>query len=327
MILGTPTFLILLAALLLDRFLGDPDWLWRRLTHPVVVFGAAISWTDKQYNLPSLRALDKEKRGFAVIAFLMIASVIFGWLLSELLIALGFFGFAIEAVMVGVFLAQKSLAQHVGAVASGLREDGLAGGRKAVSMIVGRDPQTLDEAGVCRAAIESLAENASDGVVAPAFWYAIFGLPGLLAYKMLNTADSMIGHMNDQYRDFGRASAKLDDLANYVPSRMTGALIVLASKPTDWIVNFKIMMCDASLHRSPNAGWPESAMAAGTGLALGGPRIYAGDIADEPYMNDSGDKFASSIDIERSIVIFWRAMLIGTIIPIGVVLVQQLFFA
>ncbi|MEM5501121.1 adenosylcobinamide-phosphate synthase CbiB [Ahrensia kielensis] len=324
MILGTSTFLILLIALIIDRFVGDPDWLWQRFTHPVVAFGAAISWANKRYNRSTLSGLDKEKRGFVVIGFLMIASVISGWIMSELLLCLGALGLVLEAIIVAVFLAQKSLSDHVGLVAKGLQKNGLAGGRLAVSMIVGRDPQTLDEPAVCRAAIESLAENASDGVVAPAFWYAIFGLPGLLAYKMLNTADSMIGHLNDQYRDFGRASAKLDDLANYVPARLTGGLIVLASIPSRWIFNLKTMLRDASLHRSPNAGWPESAMAAVTDLALGGPRIYAGDIADEPFMNDSGNKSASADDIERAIVIYWRAMLIGTILLAGLVLIQRL---
>ncbi|KPB02779.1 adenosylcobinamide-phosphate synthase CbiB [Ahrensia marina] len=325
MILGTSTFLILLLALILDRFIGDPDWLWQKIPHPVVAFGAAISWADTRYNHSHLRSLDKEKRGFVVIGSLMIMSIICGWIISVYLLRLGILGLVLETVIVAIFLAQKSLAAHVGLVASGLREDGLKGGRAAVSMIVGRNPETLDEAAVCRAAIESLAENASDGVVAPAFWYVIFGLPGLFAYKMLNTADSMIGHLNDKYRDFGRASAKLDDLSNYVPARLTGALIVLASKPAQWRQNLTVMLRDASLHRSPNAGWPESAMAGVSGLALGGPRIYAGDVVDEPFMNDRGNRNASASDIERAISIYWRAMLIGTLILASIVLIGWLF--
>ncbi|MGB7432452.1 MAG: adenosylcobinamide-phosphate synthase CbiB [Ahrensia sp.] len=310
------TLTILFVALLLDRFVGDPDWLWRHVPHPVVLFGKAIGWADKRFNDVTRADITREKYGFATIAVLVIVSVVVGWLLSALFAAAGTIGTLTEIVLVAVFLAQKSLAQHVAAVANGLRSDGLAGGRRAVAMIVGRDPDSLDNAGICRAAIESLAENASDGVVAPAFWYAVFGLPGLLAYKMINTADSMIGHMTPRYQAFGRASARLDDWANWVPARVTAGLIALVGLlPTtrrSAIDIAEIVLEDAQLHRSPNAGWPESAMAATLNISLGGPRFYADDVADEPFMNDAGRKQVAAIDIDKAISIFWWAMSFGT---------------
>jgi adenosylcobinamide-phosphate synthase len=179
-------------------------------------------------------------------------------------------------------------------------------------MIVGRDPEQLDEAGVCRAAIESLAENSSDGVVAPAFWFAIAGLPGLLAYKMLNTADSMIGHLNDRHRDFGRFAAKLDDAANWIPARLTGLLIcaaaALAGGAGRGRAALTAMLRDARLHRSPNAGWPEAAMAGALGLSLGGPRRYGSDFVNEPALNGAGRSDAQPADIFQALRHFWTAM-------------------
>lgn len=310
------TLSILFFALLLDRVVGDPDWLWTKMPHPVVLFGRAIGWADKRFNDATRADVTREKYGFAMIAALVIASIVAGGLLSALFDAAGAIGTWTEIVVVAVFLAQKSLAQHVGAVASGLRNDGLAGGRRAVSMIVGRNPDALDNAGVCRAAIESLAENASDGVVAPVFWYAVFGLPGLLAYKMINTADSMVGHMTPKYRAFGRASAKLDDYANWVPARLTAALIALygtlPSSRRGFVDMVEIIVDDAKLHRSPNAGWPESAMAAALDVSLGGPRVYADDMAVEPFMHDAGRKALAAIDIDNAVGVFWLAMAIGT---------------
>lgn len=178
-------------------------------------------------------------------------------------------------------------------------------------MIVGRDPEALDEAGVCRAAIESLAENFSDGIVAPALWYALFGLPGLLAYKMLNTADSMIGHLDDRYRDFGRAAAKLDDLANWPAARVSSLLIALGAAVEHGFASFRralgAALRDSGLHRSPNAGWPEAAMAGALGLALAGPRRYGGETVIEASLNASGRRRASGADIDASLSIYHRA--------------------
>lgn len=311
--------LILFLALLVDRYVGDPDWLWRKVSHPVVLFGKAIEIAEKLLNANGKSAFEKRRDGFVAIVVLMALSAVAGFAVHWLLARFGLFGLVAEAVIASVFLAQKSLIDHVSAVADGLRKGGLEGGRKAVSMIVGRDPNTLDEAGVSRAAIESLAENSSDGVIAPAFWLLVAGLPGLFAYKMLNTADSMIGHMNERYRDFGRASARLDDAANWIPARLTGLMLVVAGALRLGLRGaghaFGTMLRDARLHRSPNAGWPESAMAGLTGLALAGPRIYHGDIANEPMLNAAGRRDAGPEDIDKAIaftsVLFWIATVIA----------------
>lgn len=302
------SLVILFAALLIDRFVGDPDWLWHRVPHPVVGFGKLIGWVDARFNDDAAPDQVRERYGFIAIAALMISAVVAGSVLVALFDGLGGVGLVLEALIVAVFLAQKSLADHVVAVALGLRAGGLDGGRRAVAHIVGRDPDTLDEAGVCRAAIETLAENASDGVVAPAFWYAVFGLPGLFAYKMLNTADSMIGHKTERHRAFGRASAQMDDLANWLPARMTAALIIIASGWPNPRSRWATVVRDARLHRSPNAGWPECAMATVTGLSLGGPRVYRDDVADEPFMNGTGRKDAGPDDIDGALTVFWQAM-------------------
>jgi len=212
---------------------------------------------------------------------------------------------------VAVLLAQKSLADHVFAVGEGLRKEGIAGGRKAVSMIVGRDPNLLDRSGICRASIESLAENYSDGVVAPAFYYALFGLPGLLAYKMLNTADSMIGHKTPRYREFGWASARLDDLANWPAARLSALFIALGTwfrrgRPSAR-KSVSVALRDHGLHRSPNSGWPESAMAGALDIALAGPRVYAGEQVMEPMQNSAGRKNIGPTDIDLAIEVFWAA--------------------
>ncbi|MCG5484857.1 MAG: cobalamin biosynthesis protein [Sinorhizobium meliloti] len=303
--------LILVMALLLDRILGDPDWLWSRLTHPVVFFGKAVEFVDEALNRGEFTKAWLKFRGVVGILVLLAGATALGVVLARLFDVLGALGSLLEVVTVAVFLAQKSLADHVSRVAVGLRRDGLAGGRKAVSMIVGRDPNTLDEPAVCRAAIESLAENFSDGVVAPAFWYAVAGLPGLLAYKMLNTADSMIGHKSPKYLHFGWASARLDDLANLPAARLSALLIAAgayfrrgaeAAKTA-----IEVARRDHGLHRSPNSGWPEAAMAGAVGIQLAGPRIYGGVKVDEPMMNDAGRAVAAIEDIEAAVTVFYAA--------------------
>ncbi|WP_339761507.1 adenosylcobinamide-phosphate synthase CbiB [uncultured Hoeflea sp.] len=302
---------VLLVALILDRLVGDPDWLWWRISHPVVIFGNAIGFAEKRFNRPSDTDLTRRRKGKIVIAGLMLGAAGLGWGLARLFCDLGAAGMLLEVIVVAIFLAQKSLADHVAAVAAGLREGGLEGGRKAVSMIVGRDPEALDEAGVARASIESLAENFSDGIVAPALWYAILGLPGLLAYKMLNTADSMIGHLNERYRDFGRASAKLDDLANWPAARLAAMLIAAAAGLIKGRAAMRrsaeLALTDSGLHRSPNAGWPEAAMAGGLGLSLAGPRHYDGELVMEASVNASGSRNADAGSIVEALVIFRRA--------------------
>lgn len=302
---------VLLAALIVDRLIGDPDWLWRRISHPVVMFGHAIGFADRRFNRSSDPGAVRRRKGLLSILALLLVAAVCGGGLARLFDGLGIAGTVLEVLVVAVFLAQKSLADHVRAVAVGLRESGLRGGRKAVSMIVGRDPDALDEAGVCRAAIESLAENFSDGIVAPALWYAVLGLPGLFANKMLNTADSMIGHLNEGHRDFGRAAARMDDAANWPAARLAALLIAAGAGLARGLTAARraadLALTDSGLHRSPNAGWPEAAMAGALGLALAGPRQYGGEMVMEASLNSSGRKQAGSGDIDAALNIFRRA--------------------
>jgi adenosylcobinamide-phosphate synthase len=305
------TLYVLFLALLVDRAVGDPESAWSRIPHPVVLFGKAVAFCDRQFNHKGLSERDRRAYGIMAILALLIASVMAGVLMSRLFVYAGFVGIVAEIVVVAVLLAQKSLVDHVRAVADALRKEGIVGGRKAVAMVVGRDPNTLDRAGVCRAAIETLAENFSDGVVAPALFYAVFGLPGLFAYKMLNTADSMIGHMTPRYRQFGWASAKLDDIANWPAARLSAVLIALGT----WLrrgrpsarQSISVALRDHGLHRSPNSGWPESAMAGSLDVALAGPRTYAGEEVMEPMQNSAGRKNISPTDIDSAIEVFWAA--------------------
>ena len=301
----------LTGALVLDRIVGDPPALWARLPHPVVLLGHGIAFFDRRLNRETLAPATRRRNGVVAIVLLLTLSVVVGLVLSDLFRALGVVGFALELLVVAVFLAQKSLGDHVAAVALGLRTDGLEGGRRAVALIVGRDPQALDGPGVCRAAIESLAENFADGVVAPALWYALAGLPGLLAYKMLNTADSMIGHRSDKYRDFGWASARLDDLANWPAARLSSLLIAAAAFMRQGAPaarrSLSVTLRDSGLHRSPNSGWPEAAMAGALDIQLTGPRIYGGERVSEPMINGSGRPVATPRDIETGVNLFYAS--------------------
>ena len=295
---------ILLLASLLDRSVGDPDWLWRRMPHPVVLFGRVIEKADRLFNRPVLSPERRRRNGAVFIAVLVGAALLGGLLLSSVLRLFGPLGYAAEICLVAVFLAQKSLFDHVGAVRDALVTEGLAGGRRAVSLIVGRDVSSLDTSGVSRAAIESLAENQSDGVVAPWLAYLIGGLPGLLAYKAINTADSMIGHLSDRHRDFGRAAAKLDDVVNWPSARLTAVLYVASATIKGlaaWRLVWAVVTRDAPLHRSPNAGWPEAAMAAALGLSLGGPRRYGDLVVDAPSLNGEGRRSAGPAEIDQAL--------------------------
>ncbi|MBO0661758.1 adenosylcobinamide-phosphate synthase CbiB [Jiella sp. MQZ9-1] len=307
---------ILLAGLVLDRLIGDPPWLWRHVRHPVAAMGEAIGALDRILNRPDFTDETRRRAGFFALGLLLLAALLIGGFIAALADAFGALGMIVETLIVAIFLAHKSLVDHVGAVATALRNGGLAEGRRTVAMIIGRDPEQLDQAGIVRAAIESLAENASDGVVAPAFWYLLLGLPGLLAYKMVNTADSMIGHLNAPYRDFGFAVAKLDDILNFVPARLTALLLALAAMfggngaapRLGFSTIVAITRRDAPLHRSPNAGWPETAMAAALGLSVGGPRRYGDLVVDAPQLNPEGRREATPADIARAIALFERAM-------------------
>jgi adenosylcobinamide-phosphate synthase len=227
------------------------------------------------------------------------------------------------ALIASIFIAQRSLYQHVAEVRAAFAEGGLTEARDAVAMIVGRDPEQLDEAGVCRAAIESCAENFSDGVVAPVFWLALLGLPGLIAYKAINTADSMIGHRTERHASFGWASARLDDLVNLVPARLSALLLAVAAPIAGGSIgkSLAIVRRDASKHRSPNAGWPESAMAGALGLALAGPRRYAGHMVDDPFLNAEANRQAVPDDIGRALDLYTAACVIEAAIYAALALV------
>ena len=268
--------------------------------------GALISRLDRKWNhetdAPDLRRRNGLAALFAIVAAAIIPALILQWALGWHLLA-----FLLLAILASSLIAQKSLEAHVAAVASALEVEGLEGGRRAVSMIVGRDPETLDEAGVSRAAIESLAENFSDGVVAPAFWMAAAGLPGAAAYKAINTADSMIGHRTPRHAQFGYAAARLDDLVNLPASRLTGLLLVVAAMLMPGAnpgAAWQAILRDAHRHRSPNAGWPEAAMAGALGLALAGPRVYGGETVEDALMGEGGRREATASDIRRALWLF-----------------------
>lgn len=302
---------LLFLALLIDKAIGDPPRLWARVPHPVVFFGKAVGAADRRLNVPGLSPAVAKSRGVLAAILLTVLALACGILVSALFSGLWILGVAMEVAVVAILLAQKSLADHVGAVADALREEGLDGGRRAVSLIVGRDPQTLDGAAVSRAAIESLAENYSDGVVAPAFWYVVLGLPGIFAYKMINTADSMIGHKSEKYLHFGWASARWDDLLNLVPARLSAIFIALGAWTAENFTAMKRSLrtarVDHGKHRSPNSGWPEAAMAGAIDLQLAGPRIYNGVLVNEDMLNIGGRHGANPADIDRALKVFDHA--------------------
>ncbi|MEP3047354.1 MAG: adenosylcobinamide-phosphate synthase CbiB [Roseibium sp.] len=325
MLIYDNTLWLLLGALFLDAVIGDPDCLWRRLPHPVVWIGNFIAFLDKRLNKPSQTDPALKASGVLALVILVLGGAVVGIALQKLAYALPYGG-VLTVVITALLIAQRSLYLHVAAVRDGLQLSGLDGGRKAVAMIVGRDPEKLDEAGVSRAAIESCAENFSDGVVAPVFWFALLGLPGLLVYKAVNTADSMIGHKTKKYADFGWASARFDDLINLPASRLSGLLFALAA-PLVGGSTFKSLKCiahDAKQHRSPNAGWPEAAMAAALSVSLAGPRNYPGYSVEDPYMNASGRRDAHSEDISRSLTLLSGACAIKAIVVLLVA--TALFF-
>ena len=277
-------------ALLLDALLGEPHWLWSRLQHPAVLIGNIIAKASDRFN----HAPNQKIKGIILVAALVLCSGSLGVFLSQL-------GPLIEIILTAILLAQKSLVQHVQNVAQSLRMS-LTAGRRSVAMIVGRDTAHMDATQVACSAIESAAENFSDGIVAPVFWFVIAGLPGLIIYKAINTADSMIGYKTATYIDFGWAAARLDDLVNWIPARLSAAGIWLA---TGCKITWSTLAHDAKLHRSPNAGWPEAAMAHALGISLSGPRSYSGKMQDFPWVNAYGRKEIGPIDIEKSVRTLW----------------------
>ena len=278
-------------------------------------FGAGIAWLDRILNRPGLSTAARRRSGVLAVMLLVLAtagpasllqSALLSWLPAPAsLLLLG--------LLSSTLLAQRSLYQHVRAVGDGLRQNGLAGGRAAVAHIVGRNPQNLDEAGVVRAAIESLAENFSDGVVAPAFWCALGGLPGIVFYKAVNTADSMIGHRTERHAAFGWAAARLDDAINLPASRLAALWIVLAAAAP--LEAWRAVSRDAGKHRSPNAGWPEAAMAGALGLKLAGPRVYGATRIDDCWMGN-GRAEATLADLDRALALYRRACVLQLVVVV-----------
>ena len=322
MLISGGGFFIVIAALAFDALIGDPDWLWRRLGHPVALIGALIDTLDRRFNKDDQSPAQRRSAGIASTAILVVVATAVGALIQ--VAALWFpAGNIIIALLASILIAQRSLYQHVDWVRSAFADGGLPEARDAVALIVGRDPENLDEAGVCRAAIESCAENFSDGVVAPVFWLALLGLPGLIAYKAINTADSMIGHRSERYASFGWAAARLDDLVNLLPARLSALLLAVAAPIAGGSIgkSFDVVRRDASKHRSPNAGWPESAMAGALGLALAGPRRYAEGMVDDPFLNAEATRPAVPDDIGRALDLYTAACVIEAAIYAALALV------
>src|SRR5271165_858995 len=297
-----------LAALAIEALIGYPAPLYRAIGHPVTWMGRWLEILEARFNRPFLSFTARRALGLVALSLMLAPVALIAWAATRALVSCGAFGFAALALLAASLPAQHSLAAHVRAVADGL-DASLQEGRQAVAMIVGRNPKALDEAGVARAAIESLAENFSDGVVAPILWIALGGLIGGAPYKAINTADSMIGHKDNRYAAFGWAAARLDDLVNLPASRLAALWLVLAAAmtpgPSAWDAA-RTVWRDASLHRSPNAGWPEAAMAGALGLKLAGPRVYGETLVDDAFMG-RGRREADAADIRRALRLYWFA--------------------
>jgi len=313
-----------LFAILIELCAGYPQALLRTVGHPVTWIGRLIAALDRLLNRNTADAYWRRGAGIAAILLLLGIVGTIAFIVEHELLRLPF-GLIAVAIVASTLIAQRSLHRHVADVADALERNGLAAGRVAVAKIVGRDPQTLDAAGVARAAIESLAENFSDAVVAPVFWMAIAGLPGAALYKAINTADSMIGHRTPRHEAFGWAAARLDDLVNLPASRLSALFLVAAatlSKNASAAAAWRTVLRDASRHRSPNAGYPEAAMAGALGLSLAGPRVYGGVPIDDATMGD-GRRDATAADIRRALLLYRYAdtILIALIATIAAILI------
>jgi adenosylcobinamide-phosphate synthase len=293
-------------AMSVDAMLGWPDTLFTRVGHPVTWLGRLIDFLDKNCNRSSDSAGVRRAAGAAAALIVIALAAAAAFAIQSLLVS-EWSRIFVAGILAWPLVALRSLYDHVAAVALALQSGNIETARLAVARIVGRDPSSLDEAGIARAAIESLAENASDGVVAPVFWGALFGLPGIVGYKAINTLDSMIGHRTIRHEAFGWAAARIDDLANFVPARLTGFLFaVVAQFPS---AAWSCMARDARRHRSMNAGWAEAAMAGALGVRLSGPRVYQGIVAEEPWLNE-GARDPRAQDILAGLKLYRRAMIL-----------------
>ena len=287
----------MLLALVLDALFGEPKIVWERIPHPVKLLGEIVSFSEKWLN----DGYFKKLKG---LFFILLAAMLLG-VLGYIIAKIPDYGL-FEILLVAILLSQKSLIQHAKDVATSLRIN-VAQGRSALANLVGRDTENLDESEIARATIESMAENFSDGLVAPAFWYLVAGLPGILIYKFINTADSMIGYKNDKYGQFGWAAARIDDVLNYIPARLSGLIIAVSFSSMSAI---RVMWQEAKHHRSPNAGWPEAALASVLEIAVSGPRMYEGSLQNYPYVNPAGRMNLEARDINVAISALWRSWII-----------------
>jgi adenosylcobinamide-phosphate synthase len=320
-------FSILAGALLIEAAFGYPDPLFRVVRHPVVWIGSMLASLDRQLNTAASDFPRRRLKGLVALLAVLFVTVLIATLVQTASRSLwpGRGGLILPMVMASSLFAQRSLSKHVEAVGEALRQKGLVGGRAAVSHIVGRNPTTLDEAAVVRAAIESLAENFSDGVVAPALWCAVLGLPGIAGYKAINTADSMIGHRTPRHAAFGWAAARLDDLVNLPASRLAVVWLVLAAllhPQARGIAALRAVWRDAGRHRSPNAGWPEAAIAGALDLRLAGPRVYGTERVDDAWMGD-GRAEATLADLQLALALYRLACTIEIAIVVVVAFIGQ----
>jgi adenosylcobinamide-phosphate synthase len=304
--------LLLLAALALEPLVGEARGAFAKLPHPVRLIGGLLGLLDRKLNREDRSEADRRGRGMLLVLFVCLLAATAGaavtWLSRHVS-----FGWLPELALMISLLAQRSLFRHVRRVGEALRDRGLEAGRAEVAHIVGRDVRGLDDHGVARAAIESCAENFCDAVVAPTFWYVLFGLPGMLVYKAINTMDSMIGYRSERYLAFGWAAARLDDAVNLIPARLAAlylAVAALAVPDADLARGLRAMIDDAGKHRSPNAGWPEAAMAGALGLSLAGPRRYPGVVVDDAWIGD-GTALATARDVMRALSLFTAACVIN----------------
>ena len=293
-------------AMVVDALVGWPDRLHARIGHPVSWLGRLIAALDRRWNREADRPLLRRAAGVAAALLVIVLTVECSWIVQRM-IPSGLIGIVVIGLLAWPLVAFRSLYDHVAAVRDPLRTGDVEGARQKVAMIVGRDPSKLDEAGIARAAIESLAENASDGIVAPIFWGAIFGLPGIAGYKAINTLDSMIGHRSERHKFFGWAAARIDDVANFIPARLTGLLFSAMAASGRRQAAMSCMWRDARRHRSINAGWPEAAMAGALGVRLCGPRFYDGELADEPWLNAAATDPAAT-DLTKALELYVAAM-------------------
>ncbi len=299
-------------ALGIEAVFGWPAWLYARIGHPVTWIGALIARLDAAWNQDAWTGAARRRAG-AATALLIIGIVVIIAVLIQAALPGGLLGLALTALVAAPLLAARSLHDHVAAVAAPLAKGDIAAARRHIAMIVGRDPDALDAAGIARAGLESLGENSSDGVVAPLFWGALLGLPGIAGYKAINTLDSMIGYRTPRHQDFGRFAARLDDVANWVPARLTAVGFALISgRP---VAVLKTCQQDAPNHRSPNGGWPEAALAAALNRRVSGPRAYANRAEDHPWVN-AGAPDPDAQDLRRGLTLYWRMLMLVAVVAL-----------